>query len=120
MNNYITQQDKSRVLNLFRNPEKYGIKVSQRSLAIEDIFYYLATAGPMIALVNANLLHCLSCRCHNLFSVCRYLCLDQYQGHFIIIVGEYYFKNTIINISTNTTIAGFESIFLLMFYMSYI
>lgn len=74
------------MLNLFRNPEKYGIKVTQRSLAIEDIFYYLATSGPIIALVNANLLHCLSCR-WNFFVVCRYLCCDQYQGHFIVLVG---------------------------------
>jgi hypothetical protein len=79
-------QDTTRVVNLFRNPQKYGLKVTQRSLTIEDIFYFLATSGPLVALVNANLLHCLSCR-WNFLLVFRYLCCDQYQGHFIVLVG---------------------------------
>jgi len=82
----ISFQDEARVRKRFLDSELYGIEVEECQLSINNVLQLLLNTGPLIVLVNANLLTCNDCS-WKLLRVCTKICCLKYQGHFILVLG---------------------------------
>ena len=70
----------------FQDANIYGIEVEESKLLIENILEFIKTHGPLIVLVNANLLACTDCS-SSILTVCRKVCCVRFQGHYVLVIG---------------------------------
>eukprot|EP00096_Caligus_rogercresseyi_P005424 TRINITY_DN2084_c0_g1_i1.p1 TRINITY_DN2084_c0_g1~~TRINITY_DN2084_c0_g1_i1.p1 ORF type:complete len:224 (-),score=58.86 TRINITY_DN2084_c0_g1_i1:1224-1895(-) len=75
--NKVLQKDTERVIRRFDEAENNCICIQERSVALSEILTHLASAGPIIALVNANVLKSPSSIIDEI----------NYQGHYVLLVG---------------------------------
>lgn len=79
-------KDENRVNSLFSEAESNGVVIEQRSVSLEEVLENLRKSRPVIVLINARLLRCITCRRHCL--VCCLSCVSRgYYGHFIVLTG---------------------------------
>lgn len=82
--------DRERVVELFQRAHGFGIPVKKYSLTTHEMVYHLFANGPIIALVDANLLRCRCCAFKTLLAKTIRLCLPgqtSYQGHYVVVCG---------------------------------
>nr|ACO14869.1 C22orf13 homolog [Caligus clemensi] len=84
--NKVLQIDTERVIRRFDEAEMNDIHIQERSVPLSEILTHLAKAGPVIVLVNSNVLKTPSC-----------IAVDEnnYQGHYVLLVGYDLKKKTV-------------------------
>ena len=73
---------------LFEESEKHGITAVKQILPMTTLIDLLRTTGPLIVLVNSNLLCCIDCP-WNFIESCLpcHAGTNTYQGHYVLAVG---------------------------------
>ncbi|KAB7506917.1 Protein GUCD1 [Armadillidium nasatum] len=88
----VLNKDQQRVVNRFKFSANNNIMVEKGSVVIFEIISHLSNGGPVIVLVNANLLICDLCHRngYELKSCLSCTSSPPYQGHYIVLVGFNY------------------------------
>jgi len=112
----VLSKDNERVNQRFDRAQELGMKISKKSVDSSHIVDKLKN-GPVIVLINANQLVCLSCSdsSYTCYTSCLRLFSDSYQGHYITVVGynsdksEILYRNpTLKNKICNIPVGRFE------------
>jgi len=85
----VLSKDSARVNDRFNEAKSLNMKVEKKTVSAQDIIRQLEK-GPVIVLVNANQLICVTCPESSVscYSSCLRLCSTSYMGHYIVLVGH--------------------------------